>query len=408
MLSKLQSLLSQLAVTHLATDQSPGHMYSIARHQALSSDREIIAALGRFPEPTPDAPAWGVVMDIAYPGFSGTLAAFNNGHTNLHYSRTPPGIPDYDKCKKIGRATAKLIAAANKAIPHLKPTTAKDLPAPWQALFYVRTDSGNLVAEASGEDFRNEQHPLFPLFTAGNELLMEFKRLETSRHQDYLRERIAGLSKALEQNPTAEDCALRGEYYAELGEFDKAQADFEELLTLLPVADAYLGRGCFRMNTGDLTSALADFEHAIEMEPTNAMAYSNRGSVYSRQQDIDKALASYDLAIKTNPDYATAYANRAYAYYKVGRYKDGIADCERAIALRPGLAYSFSNRGLCRAALGDKKGARADFQHALEFDPKAPASVMKESLTGLHALDHPGEPLPPWTILWLEPSGSKT
>jgi tetratricopeptide (TPR) repeat protein len=231
------------------------------------------------------------------------LAAFSNGLTNLYYS-DGLGVPHEDVNEQVRQANQKLIAAANKAIPHLKPSASSDLPAPWQAVFHVRTDSGNLVAAASGEDFQNEA---------------------------------------------------------------------------------------------------VDFDHAIEMEPTNAMAYSNRGSAYSRLQDIENALANYDLAIKHNPEYPTAYANRAFAYYKVGRYEEGLADCNRAVALKPNQAYGYSNRGLCRAALGDKEGARADFRKALEIKPKGSATVIREALTGLHALDHPGEPLPAWTSMWLEP-----
>ena len=402
MLSKLQSLLSKLSVPQMPTDSSPGHMYSLARHQALSYDKEIIAALAPFPESSSDAPAWGVVMDIAYPGFSGTLAAFSNGHTNLYYSDYP-GIPNDENSEQIRQATAKLIEAANEVIPYLKPSESFDLPAPWQAVFRVRTDSGNLIADATGEDFRNEEHPLFPLFAAGNSLLTEFKRLETTRHEDYVRNRLDGQSKQIAQHPTeAERYAYRAEDYLELGEVENARADFEKLLSLMPVADAFLGRGCFYMRTGDLTSALDDFNHAVEMEPTNAMAYSNRGSAYSKLQDMEKALANYDLAIQNNPNYATAYINRAFAYYKVGRYKDGVADCDRALALKPDHASAHSNRGLCRAALGDKEGARADFQRALRIDPKAPANVIEEALTGLHALDHPGEPLPIWTSILVE------
>lgn len=403
MLSKLQSLLNKLSVPQLATDTSPGHMYSLARHQALSYDREIAAALGPFPEPTPDTPAWGVVMEFGYPGVTGTLAAFSNGQTNL-YNSVGWGVPNPENNEQVRQANAKLIAAANKAIAHLKPSSTSPLPAPWQANFYVRTDSGNLVTEASGEDFRNEEHPLFSLFAAGNEVLTELKRVEAAYHKNYVLNHLADLNKHIAQHPTdPERYAFRAEDYLELGEVEKARADFEKLLSLMPVADAFLGRGCFYMRTGDLTSALGDFNHAVEMEPTNAMAYSNRGSVYSKLQDMEKALANYDLAIQNNPNYATAYINRAFAYYKVGRYKEGVADCDRALALKPDHASGHSNRGLCRAALGDKEGARADFKRALEIEPKAPASVIQEAITGLHALDHPGEPLPVWTSVWLSP-----
>ena len=395
MLSRLQSLFKQLSVPQVQTDRSPGHLYSLGRHQALASDKEFIAAVAPFPEPPPDAPAWGVVMEMAYPGFSGTLAAFSNGQTTLHTS-DGLGVPAVDNNEKILQASAKLIAAGNKAIPYLKPTASSPLPEPWHAHFYVRTDSGNLVTEATGEDFRNEEHPLFPLFAAGNEVLTELKLVATTRHKDYARDRIAGLTKAIAQNPKGEDYALRGEYYIDLGEFDKARADFESLISLMPVADAFLGRGCFYMKTGELTSALADFNHAIEMEPTNAMAYSNRGSAYSKLEDMEKALANYDLAIQHNPTYATAYANRAFSYYKTGRYKEGVADCNRALELRPDQPNTYNNRGLCRAAIGDKEGARADFLRALEIEPRPPASVIEEALNGLHNLDHPGEALPVW------------
>jgi tetratricopeptide (TPR) repeat protein len=405
MLSRIHSLISKIFGPQVETDTSPGHTYSLARHQTLVYERQFVAALAPFPEPSPDAPAWGVVMEIAYPGFSGTLATFSNGQTIL-YNSNGQGVPREDNNEQIRRAGAKLITAANKAIPYLKPSTTCPLPAPWQSNFYIRTDSGNLVTEATAEDFRNENHPLFSFFAAANDLLTEMKLAAAAQQKDFAVKRIVGLSDAIAQHPTAEDHAMRAEYYGELGEFDKALEDFEHVVSLLPVADAFLGRGCMYMKRGDLASALSDFNHAVEMEPTNAMAYSNRAAAYSRLDDMENALANYDLAILHDPNYATAYANRAFAYYKLGRYMDGVNDCNRALALKPDNANTYNNRGLCLAGLGDKEAARADFQRALEFDPRPPASVIQEALNGLHALDHPGEPLPVWQSpsVWVLPS----
>ena len=128
MLSRLQSLFSKLAIPHVETDSSPGHFYSMGRHQALSYEREFLGAIAPFPESPPDAPAWGVVMEMAYPGFSGTLAAFSNGQTSLHTS-DGKGVPAVDKNEQVRQASAKLIAAGNKAIPYLKPTASSPLPA---------------------------------------------------------------------------------------------------------------------------------------------------------------------------------------------------------------------------------------------------------------------------------------
>ena len=146
MFSQFRSLLSKLFGPRVATDTSPGKMYSLARHQVLAYDREWVASLAPFPEPSPDAPAWGVVMEMGCPGFTGTLAAFSNAQTIL-YNSDGQGIPREDNNEQIRQASAKLIAAANKAIPYLKPSASYPLPAPWQALFYVRTDSGKQFVE---------------------------------------------------------------------------------------------------------------------------------------------------------------------------------------------------------------------------------------------------------------------
>ena len=406
MLSRLRDLLGKLSAPQVATDSTPGHMYSMLRHQALSFEREIMSTLAPFPEPPPDAPAWGVVMEMAYPGFSGTLATFSSGQASLYNSDGQVAVGDQSN-EQLRQANAKLIAAANKAIPYLKPRATYEIPAPWQAVFYVRTDSVNLATEAAAEDFRNENHLLFSLFTAGNEMLTELKLVAAAQRKKDSLKHIAWLNEAIAQQPSdVELYVRRAEAYAGLKEFDKALADFEKVLVLMPVADAFLGRGTMYSRMGDTKSALGDFNHAIEMEPTNAMAYSNRGSAYSTLQDMEKALESYDLAIQNNPGYATAYTNRAYAYYKLGRYQEGVADCDRSLALRPDLPNTYSNRGLCRAALGDKEGARADFQRALALEPPPPPDVIEEALSGLYALDHPGEPMPIWKSpsVWVMPS----
>jgi hypothetical protein len=134
MLDRVRRLISNLFGPRVATDSSPGQMYSLARHQVLSYEREQLCALGPFPEPLSDAPAWGVVMEIGYPGFTGTLSAFSNGQTTLHNS-DGMGVPGNWSNEQVRQANAKLIAAANKAIPYLKPRASSEIPAPWQAVF---------------------------------------------------------------------------------------------------------------------------------------------------------------------------------------------------------------------------------------------------------------------------------
>jgi tetratricopeptide (TPR) repeat protein len=177
----------------------------------------------------------------------------------------------------------------------------------------------------------------------------------------------------------------RGYLYVQLEEFDKALADYDVAVSLLPGSSNFVDRGCAHLAAGNLKFAIEDFDSAIAADPKSSMAYSNRAAAYSNMGDIQRALEDYGRAIDRDPKYPNSYSNRAFAYYKLGEYEKGIADCNTALKLRPNHSPTYSNRGLCRAALGDTKGAKADFTRALEL-PSNPITI-EEARAGLHALE---------------------
>ena len=177
----------------------------------------------------------------------------------------------------------------------------------------------------------------------------------------------------------------RGRLYADFEEFDKALADYDVAVQLLPGASSLTDRGCVHMLAGNLNAAIEDFGRAIASDPKSALAYSNRAAAHSKMGKVERALEDYGRAIENDPKYPNSYSNRAFAYYKLGEYEKGIADCNAALKLRPNHSPTYSNRGLCRAALGDTKGARADFTRALELPSNA--ITIAEAQAGLRALD---------------------
>lgn len=377
----LRRLLGRPSFPRIETDKTRDWMYSRLRHQAFSCSRTET----EIPEPPTDSPVWGALMELGYPGTTGTVVTFSDGATSFYdaHGSMVIGGGFYDH---IRDANARFIETANKSFEFLEPREMCPIPPAGHALFYVRTDAGIFGHGAAIQDLSNGDHVLSPLYRAGFEVFEQLREVARTQKKDELRNYIAALDQEISLKPN--EAALyfeRAEFYIELEELEKAVADYDKAISLTPVSDFFNARGGLHMRMGNLDAGLADFERAVQANPADAMAYSNRGAAHSKLGDVEAAIADYGLAIQHEPKYPNSYANRAYAYYKVGQYEKGIADCDKALALRPNHANTYVNRGHCRAALGDKEGARADFYKALELADTR--SVMEEATEGLRALE---------------------
>ena len=371
------------SVPRVATDRSPGRIYSVMRHNAFLRRRVDCGPDAPSPFSTP---AFAILMDTGYPGATVTVAASAEGATSLSISNGFFfGSSEFHE--DVRRANTKFIETANRLLEHFEPRESFPIPETWRITVYALTDASILGADVAITDLVKNQHALTPLFHAGREVLEELMLVAKAKETEELLEVISAYDSAIAAKPgNVELYCARGDAYAELQKFDKALADYDKAVSLKPNdPDLIIGRGYFYGSLGDLTSALADYDRAIALDPKNAMAYSNRGASYSKMGDVQRAIADYGLAIQHQPRYANSYANRAYAYYKLGEYEKGIADCNKALALRPDHANTYNNRGHCRAALGDIHGASADFQMALGL-AGCSCEAIEEALAGLQAL----------------------
>lgn len=104
----------------------------------------------------------------------------------------------------------------------------------------------------------------------------------------------------------------RGVSYEALGMYDKAVADLDAAIALLPdFPNAYIYRGLVWAEVGMYDRAIADNVYAARLKPNDPMIFNNLGGVYEKKGDWDKAIENYDRAIQFRPDYAEAYYNRA-------------------------------------------------------------------------------------------------
>jgi len=370
-------------VPRVATDTSPRKMYSVMRHQAFNRRR---SDCGPDAPSSFSTPAFGLLMEIGYPGTTVTITAFSGGATSLYMSNAYFVIGG-EFHEVVRRTNEKFIETANRNLEHFQPRESFPIPDPWGIAFYALTDTGILGADVAIADLVKDRHALSRLFHAGHEVLEQLQLIARAKETEEMLEIISSYDSAIAARPA--DVRLycaRADAYAQLEKFDMAAADCGRAISLRPNdSDLYVSRGSFYASMGDLNSSLADFDRAIALNPRDAMAYSNRGASYSKTGNVERAIAEYALAIEKDPRYANSYANRAYAYYKIGEYEKGIADCNKALSLRPDHANTYNNRGHCRAALGDIEGASSDFQIAIQL-AGCSREATEEALGGLEAL----------------------
>src|SRR5262245_40672190 len=64
---------------------------------------------------------------------------------------------------------------------------------------------------------------------------------------------------------------------------------------------AYFSRGSAYYTRGDFDRAIADYSEVIRLDPKSASAYGGRGLAYFDKGDFDRAIADYNEAIKLDP-----------------------------------------------------------------------------------------------------------
>ena len=186
----------------------------------------------------------------------------------------------------------------------------------------------------------------------------------------------------------------RGIVWDDMGEYDKAIADFNESLRLFDqraknaglgsaltqlfggpddtknIAMAYSNRGNAWNDKREYDKAIADCNEAIRLSPKYASAYSNRGNAWEKKGDYDKALADFSQALQLNPREASIYSNRSEAWRQKGEYDKAVADGSEAIRLNPKFAAAYFNRGAAWGDKGEYDKAIADSNEAIRLNPK--------------------------------------
>lgn len=141
--------------------------------------------------------------------------------------------------------------------------------------------------------------------------------------------------------------ANRAVAYLQLGLYDQAQADLNEVIRQRAGEKAaYYHRGLLQLRFDKLAEALDSMNLALKQDRNYLPALTRRAAVYLRQNQADKALEDLNRALQLNPNYAPALNGRGLAYLKLNQLDQALTDFDQALKLRPAYSEALLNRSL--------------------------------------------------------------
>ncbi len=149
-----------------------------------------------------------------------------------------------------------------------------------------------------------------------------------------------------------------GDVLYHLQNFEEAEKTFKRAAKIDPdpqSAQGYISRGYARLQLKLFDEALYDYYHAIQLDPSSAIAHNGQGNAYYEMflRGVDTrgadtrilALIAYDEAIRLDKQYVSAYANKGHVLRYLENYADSLKAYDQAQELDPSYVDTYIGRG---------------------------------------------------------------
>ena len=131
-------------------------------------------------QPLGDYGIYGTIMEMGYEQATVTVACFISGDASIYFS-SGGAMLGGGKRETIKNASLNFIHSVLNFITNFQKTEAHPFPKAGQTTFYVFTKDGLYSAEALTSDFKIKEHPLRPLFAAGQEVITGYRLLDQKK-----------------------------------------------------------------------------------------------------------------------------------------------------------------------------------------------------------------------------------
>lgn len=190
----------------------------------------------------------------------------------------------------------------------------------------------------------------------------------------------------LSQDNLAITYSNRGNSFYDLGQYDRAIADYNTALDLAPDDPVTLSnRGAAHLELGNNSAALDDLNRAIELYPENPVALTNRCWIHAVEGRFELARFDCDEALDLEPLDPIALASRAYVLMQLGDSDAAQADADLAVRFGANLWQTHFYRGLAYEMAGDLDAASNSYQTAVALAPNEPRIQEKLAEIGVQA-----------------------
>jgi len=161
---------------------------------------------------------------------------------------------------------------------------------------------------------------------------------------------------------------VAGRIHNASGEYENALKNFNSVLRIAPISDAFNERSRAHLQLGMLPEALMDINFAIRLDHENYVLFSNRGTVFYEMGLLSRALNDFITSLNLNNFFALAAANAGKIAKDLGQYELSLDLYNHAIFLEPDFLYARLGRGNLFLILAE---LAADISTREEFLEKA-------------------------------------
>lgn len=187
---------------------------------------------------------------------------------------------------------------------------------------------------------------------------------------------IKNFSKALEYKSEATNSYKIADTYLNRGvcrqmlqNFDNAQADFDEALSIKPeYIKVYQAKSTTFLRANKLQNAIEWADKGLEIKPNDGELKDKKAEALSKQKKYDEALVVLFSVLEDNPRSKKANKYIAHNYQMKKNWDSSLKYFSIAILIDPLDCASFFDRGIAYAESKDTVNAIKDIEQAMRLD----------------------------------------
>lgn len=189
--------------------------------------------------------------------------------------------------------------------------------------------------------------------------------------------------RSITGNGRAQAYKLRGDRYRELRDWDRALADYNQVIRMRgDHPGAYYRRGEVYLAQGEYARAMEDANAVVRIAPDTPGGYRVRCDVRVAQ-NIEPNLAREDCdhALEINAIDTAALAARGVLNLRTGANQRAWADFDAAIFNGRRVARTLYGRGIASLRMGRQREGRADIEAAEQLQAEIGATFASYGVT---------------------------